>query len=63
MLTLAVFWAGAAVLGFDTDHLQTLAFVTLAFGSQATAYLVREPRRSVRRWWRRCLRPWDSERC
>ncbi len=44
-LTLAVFWAGGAVLGLGADRLQTLAFVTLAFGSQATVYLVREPRR------------------
>ncbi len=44
-LTLVVFWAGGAVLGLDAARLQTLAFVTLAFGSQATVYLVREPRR------------------
>ena len=44
-LTLAVFWAGGAVLDLGADRLQTLAFVTLAFGSQATVYLVREPRR------------------
>ncbi len=44
-LTLAVFWMGAAALHLGTDRLQTLAFVTLAFGSQATVYLVREPRR------------------
>ncbi len=44
-LTLAVFWAGGAVLGLDAVRLQTLAFVTLAVGSQATVYLVREPRR------------------
>ena len=33
------------MLGLDAARLQTLAFVTLAFGSQATVYLVREPRR------------------
>jgi H+-transporting ATPase len=33
------------VLGLDAARLQALAFVTLAFGSQATVYLVREPRR------------------
>ena len=44
-LTLAVFWAGGTVLDLGADRLQTLAFVTLAFGSQATVYLVREPRR------------------
>jgi H+-transporting ATPase len=45
LLTLAVFWAGGAVFGLGPARLQTLAFVTLAFGSQATVYLVREPRR------------------
>ncbi len=44
-LTLAVFWMGTAALHLGADRLQTLAFVTLAFGSQATVYLVREPRR------------------
>ncbi len=45
LLTLAVFWAGGAVFGLGPARLQTLAFVTLAFGSQATVYVVREPRR------------------
>ncbi len=44
-LTLAIFWAGGTALGLDAPSLQTLAFVTLAFGSQATVYLVREPGR------------------
>ena len=45
VLTLGVFWLGGAALGLDAARLQTLAFVTLAFGSQSTVYLVREPRR------------------
>jgi H+-transporting ATPase len=54
VLTLAVFWAGSAMLALDTARLQTLAFVTLAVGSQATVYLVREPRR----FWSSRPGPW-----
>ncbi len=43
-LMLVIFWLGASLLGLDASQLQTLAFVTLAFQSQATIYLVREPR-------------------
>ena len=44
LVMLAVFWAGSALLHLDATQVQTLGFVTLAFQSQATVYLVREPR-------------------
>lgn len=40
--SLAVLAIGAYWLGLTTGELQTLAFVTLVFGSQATVYVVRE---------------------
>ncbi|HVC78803.1 MAG TPA: plasma-membrane proton-efflux P-type ATPase [Candidatus Micrarchaeaceae archaeon] len=43
--TLGVFWLGLHWLRFDAARLQTLIFLTLVFTSQATIYLVREPRR------------------
>jgi len=43
--TLGVFWLGQHWLRFDAARLQTLIFLTLVFTSQATIYLVREPRR------------------
>ena len=44
LLSLAVFFLARTWLGLDLAHLQTVAFVTLAFSTQATVYLVREPR-------------------
>jgi H+-transporting ATPase len=44
LLSLTVFLLARAWLRLDPAHLQTVAFVTLAFSTQATVYLVREPR-------------------
>lgn len=44
LLSLGIFFASRSWFGLDLAHLQTVAFVTLAFSTQATVYLVREPR-------------------
>lgn len=44
LLSLTIFFVARRGLGLDLAHLQTVAFVTLAFSTQATVYLVREPR-------------------
>ena len=44
VLSLTIFVLAQTWLGLDLAHLQTVAFVTLAFSTQATVYLVREPR-------------------
>ncbi|HVB76932.1 MAG TPA: plasma-membrane proton-efflux P-type ATPase, partial [Candidatus Nitrosotalea sp.] len=44
LLSLTIFFVARTRLGLDLAHLQTVAFVTLAFSTQATVYLVREPR-------------------
>jgi H+-transporting ATPase len=44
LLSLTIFFLARTWLGLDLAHLQTVAFVTLAFSTQATVYLVREPR-------------------
>jgi H+-transporting ATPase len=41
----AVLLIGHYSLGYDIEMLRTLAFVTLAFGSQTTIYAIRDPRR------------------
>ncbi len=54
VVSFASFWIGRSVGALDLAGLQTLVFVTLVFGGQATVYLVRERRhfwRSRPSWW------------
>ena len=50
-LSYTIFWLGFHWLRFDTEHLQTLVFVWLAFSGQGMVYVVRERSRTA------CLPP------
>ncbi|ACD82798.1 HAD-IC family P-type ATPase [Candidatus Methylacidiphilum infernorum] len=51
----SLFLIAKQVLGFDTNHLQSLSFLVLALEGQATLYLVRERRHFWNSWPSSCM--------